>query len=135
MQEHLTPQSMNGHTQLEEVRLPIQYVASAIESLLFVAGRPLEHAELRKLLNIDDARLDSSLGNPGCGFLSPARHASADRSHSRREQRSCPGQPDTARAGGRGRTGTDGRATRAVRHYRRVLAAVRPDTPGTAAKG
>jgi len=52
---------MNGHTQLEEVRLPIQYVASAIESLLFVAGRPLEHAELRKLLNIDDARLDSSL--------------------------------------------------------------------------
>src|SRR6266516_5612620 len=61
MQEHLTPQSMNGHTQLEEVRLPIQYVASAIESLLFVAGRPLEHAELRKLLNIDDARLDRSL--------------------------------------------------------------------------
>jgi len=61
MQEHLTPQSMNGHIQVEEVRLPIQHVASAIESLLFVSGRPLEHAELRKLLNIDDARLASSL--------------------------------------------------------------------------
>ena len=52
---------MNGHAQVEEVRLPIQYVASAIESLLFVAGRPLEHAELRKLLDIDEARLASSL--------------------------------------------------------------------------
>src|SRR5713226_6527679 len=61
MQEHLTPQSMNGYIQVEEVRLPIQHVASAIESLLFVSGRPLEHAELRKLLNIDDARLASSL--------------------------------------------------------------------------
>jgi segregation and condensation protein B len=61
MQEHLTPQSMNGNIQVEEVRLPIQHVASAIESLLFVSGRPLEHAELRKLLNIDDARLASSL--------------------------------------------------------------------------
>jgi len=61
MQEHLTAQSMNGNIQVEEVRLPIQHVASAIESLLFVSGRPLEHAELRKLLNIDDARLASSL--------------------------------------------------------------------------
>src|SRR6266700_3150738 len=61
MQEHLTAQSMNGNIQVEEVRLPIQHVASAIESLLFISGRPLEHAELRKLLNIDDARLASSL--------------------------------------------------------------------------
>jgi segregation and condensation protein B len=61
MQEHLMSQSMNGHMQVEEVRLPIQHVASAIESLLFVSGRPLEHSELRKLLNIDDARLASSL--------------------------------------------------------------------------
>ena len=57
----MTAQSMNGNIQVEEVRLPIQHVASAIESLLFVSGRPLEHAELRKLLNIDDARLASSL--------------------------------------------------------------------------
>jgi len=61
MQEHLMSQSMNGYIQVEEVRLPTQYIVSAIESLLFVSGRPLEHAELRKLLNIDDARLASSL--------------------------------------------------------------------------
>ncbi len=34
-----------------------QAVAAAIESLLFVAGRPLEIAELRKLLEIDEERL------------------------------------------------------------------------------
>lgn len=36
-------------------------LASAIESLLFVSGRPLERAELRKLLNSDDNRLQSAL--------------------------------------------------------------------------
>ncbi len=35
--------------------------ATAIESLLFVAGRPLERGELRKLLDIDDATLTDSL--------------------------------------------------------------------------
>ena len=35
--------------------------ATAIESLLFVAGRPLERGELRKLLDIDDAALGKSL--------------------------------------------------------------------------
>src|SRR5690348_15540171 len=34
---------------------------AAIESLLFVSGRPLEHAELRKLLDVDDQRLNSAL--------------------------------------------------------------------------
>ncbi len=34
-----------------------QAVAAAIESLLFVAGRPVEIAELRKLLEIDEERL------------------------------------------------------------------------------
>jgi segregation and condensation protein B len=58
MQEQITPQSMNGHMQAE---LPIQYIASAIESLLFVSGRPLEDAELRRLLNIDGARLARGL--------------------------------------------------------------------------
>jgi len=58
MQEQITLQSMNGHMQAE---LPLRHIVSAIESLLFVAGRPLEHAELRKLLNIDDARLAGSL--------------------------------------------------------------------------
>ena len=32
-------------------------LGAAIESLLFVSGRPLQRAELRKLLGIDDARL------------------------------------------------------------------------------
>ncbi|QBD80402.1 SMC-Scp complex subunit ScpB [Ktedonosporobacter rubrisoli] len=36
-------------------------LAAAIESLLFVSGRPLERAELRKLLNIDEHDLSSSL--------------------------------------------------------------------------
>ena len=35
--------------------------ATAIESLLFVAGRPLGRGELRKLLDIDDAMLGESL--------------------------------------------------------------------------
>jgi len=58
MQEQITLQSMNGHTQVE---LPLQHIVSAIESLLFVSGRPLEFVELRRLLNIDDVRLASSL--------------------------------------------------------------------------
>lgn len=36
-------------------------LAAAIESLLFVSGRPLEHAELRKLLDVDEAKLQSAL--------------------------------------------------------------------------
>ncbi len=36
-------------------------LAAAIESLLFVSGRPLEHAELRKLLDVNEARLQDAL--------------------------------------------------------------------------
>ena len=36
-------------------------LAAAIESLLFVSGRPLERAELRKLLNTDDSSLTNGL--------------------------------------------------------------------------
>lgn len=36
-------------------------LATAIESLLFVSGRPLERAELRKLLGINEERLQSAL--------------------------------------------------------------------------
>lgn len=36
-------------------------LAAAIESLLFVSGRPLERAELRKLLDVDEAQLHTSL--------------------------------------------------------------------------
>ncbi len=38
-----------------------EQLATAIESLLFVSGRPLERGELRKLLDIDDALLSESL--------------------------------------------------------------------------
>ncbi len=44
------------HTQTDDRQL-----AAAIESLLFVSGRPLERAELRKLLDIDDPHLQRSL--------------------------------------------------------------------------
>lgn len=46
--------------QLEEVQTTT-YIAAAIESILFVSGRPLELAELRKLLDIDDESLASAL--------------------------------------------------------------------------
>ena len=46
--------------QLQEKQATAQ-IAAAIESLLFVSGRPLERAELRKLLNIDDADLMGGL--------------------------------------------------------------------------
>ena len=46
--------------QLQEKRETTE-IAAAIESLLFVSGRPLEYAELRTLLDIDDAGLTSGL--------------------------------------------------------------------------
>jgi|SRR5579884_1149911 len=36
-------------------------LAAAVESLLFVSGRPLQRAELRKILDIDETRLVQSL--------------------------------------------------------------------------
>ena len=39
----------------------VEQLATAIESLLFVSGRPLELGELRKLLDVDDATLLRSL--------------------------------------------------------------------------
>src|SRR5215831_15338947 len=46
--------------QLQEKRQTLQ-IAAAIESLLFVSGRPLERAELRKLLDIDEVILAGGL--------------------------------------------------------------------------
>ncbi|GAC1636825.1 MAG: SMC-Scp complex subunit ScpB [Ktedonobacteraceae bacterium] len=44
---------------------PVQFtdkqLSAALESVLFVSGRPLERAELRKLLAIDEARLVAGL--------------------------------------------------------------------------
>jgi segregation and condensation protein B len=46
--------------QLQEIQSSTQ-IAAAIESLLFVSGRPLEYTELRKLLDIDEAGLTDGL--------------------------------------------------------------------------
>ncbi|WP_218031824.1 SMC-Scp complex subunit ScpB [Dictyobacter kobayashii] len=46
--------------QNEEGQVPRQH-ASAIESLLFVAGRPLERGELRKLLMVNEQQLTDAL--------------------------------------------------------------------------
>ncbi len=46
--------------QLQEIQSTTQ-IAAAIESLLFVSGRPLEYTELRKLLDIDEASLTAGL--------------------------------------------------------------------------
>lgn len=46
--------------QVQEKQTTVQ-IAAAIESVLFVSGRPLERAELRKLLNIDDSDLANGL--------------------------------------------------------------------------
>jgi segregation and condensation protein B len=46
--------------QLQEIQSSTQ-IAAAIESLLFVSGRPLQYTELRKLLDIDDATLVEGL--------------------------------------------------------------------------
>ena len=51
-------EQMTQHTQ--EAQIATQ-IATAIESLLFVSGRPLERAELRKLLDIDDLSLACGL--------------------------------------------------------------------------
>jgi len=42
-------------------RHTITQVAAAIESILFVSGRPLEYGELRRLLDIEDAALNEGL--------------------------------------------------------------------------
>jgi segregation and condensation protein B len=46
--------------QLQEKQATTQ-ISAAIESLLFVSGRPLEYAELRKLLNVDETELACGL--------------------------------------------------------------------------
>jgi segregation and condensation protein B len=45
----------------EPASLATKQLGAAIESLLFVSGRPLERGELRKLLSINDARLTEVL--------------------------------------------------------------------------
>lgn len=53
---------LSGHmTQQLQEKQEITQIATAIESVLFVSGRPLECAELRRLLNVNDTELISGL--------------------------------------------------------------------------
>jgi segregation and condensation protein B len=52
---------ISQHSDADEGLQTVEQVAAAIESVLFVSGRPLEFAELRKLLSIDDALLMDGL--------------------------------------------------------------------------
>lgn len=55
MEQHLLD------TQRQEIEPADKQFGTAIESLLFVSGRPLERSELRKLLGIDDVHLTRAL--------------------------------------------------------------------------
>ncbi|MBA2285325.1 MAG: SMC-Scp complex subunit ScpB [Ktedonobacteraceae bacterium] len=68
MQEEVLAHTTNGHQRARAARDAVREpaidgarLAAAIESLLFVSGRPLERSELRKLLDVDDTRLASGL--------------------------------------------------------------------------
>src|SRR5437764_12227123 len=62
MQKQLTQLTANGTRarQSPQEQMATE-VAAVIESLLFVSGRPLEQAELRKLLDVDEITLRQSL--------------------------------------------------------------------------
>ena len=55
-------------TQQIQEKVSIVQIAAAIESVLFVSGRPLECAELRRLLDIDEATLAEG-GHDGSSAL------------------------------------------------------------------
>lgn len=61
MQKQITQQPVETPQSLSPDEQMIAGIAIAIESLLFVSGRPLERAELRKLLDIDERSLMQSL--------------------------------------------------------------------------
>ncbi len=54
----LSTEQVNGHG---ESQVAQKQLGAAIESLLFVSGRPLTYAELHKLLGVDEARLTLGL--------------------------------------------------------------------------
>jgi segregation and condensation protein B len=58
MENHI---SQHSNSDSNEGLQNVEQIAAAIESVLFVSGRPLAHAELRKLLAIDDALLTDGL--------------------------------------------------------------------------
>ena len=61
MQKQLTQQNGNVRLHLSADEQMAVEIGAAIESVLFVSGRPLERAELRKLLDVDDTSLTLGL--------------------------------------------------------------------------
>src|SRR5256714_14818371 len=61
MQKQITQQPVETRTPLSPDEQMAVGIATAIESILFVSGRPLERAELRKLLDIDEESLTQGL--------------------------------------------------------------------------
>lgn len=61
MQKQMMQQPVGTSASLSPDEQMVAEIATAIESILFVSGRPLERAELRKLLDIDEENLTQSL--------------------------------------------------------------------------
>src|SRR5713101_1848384 len=61
MQKQVTQQNGNVRPHLSPDEQMAVEMGAAIESVLFVSGRPLERAELRKLLDVDDTSLTLGL--------------------------------------------------------------------------
>ena len=61
MVKQITQQTTTTQPRLSPDEQMAQEIAAAIESILFVSGRPLERSELRKLLDIDDPGLTQGL--------------------------------------------------------------------------
>lgn len=61
MQKQMMQQSVDTSAPTSPDEQMVVELATAIESILFVSGRPLERAELRKLLDIDEENLTQSL--------------------------------------------------------------------------
>ena len=55
------PEDSSHNNHAPQDNRPLEQLKSALESLLFVAGRPLERAELRRLLAVQDKQLDAVL--------------------------------------------------------------------------
>lgn len=61
MQKQMMQQPVDTPVPTSPDEQMVAELAAAIESILFVSGRPLERAELRKLLDIDEENLTQSL--------------------------------------------------------------------------
>jgi len=61
MQKQVTQQNVNVRPHLSPDEQMAVEIGAAIESVLFVSGRPLELTELRKLLDVDDTSLTLGL--------------------------------------------------------------------------